>query len=158
LLTRTTCYYKREHIFESMWYTKIGLKEKKLYVILTTGHQLAQRLVQCCCLHLMAPQKSRALMMVIGTEPKPNIVSISVPDLKLQTDCTPHEPAQRQNSSSKRTPMHKWRLCLCLVHKDSPYEPGDCKTSRKVTLCSRVRIGGCNGLESEPRNTGLDAI
>lgn len=105
----------------------------------------------------MGPQKSRALV-VIGAEPKPNIVSASVPDLELQTDCTPHEPAQRQDSSSKRTPMYKWRLCLRLVHKDSPYEPGDCKTSRKVALCGRVRIGGCNGLESEPGNTRSDVI
>lgn len=58
--------------------------------------------------------------MVIGTVTEPEPISVSVPNLELQTDCTPHEPAQRQDSSSKRAPMHKWRLFRRLVHKDGP--------------------------------------
>ena len=81
------------------------------------------------------------------TAKEPGIVS--VPDLELQPNCTPHKPAQRHDRSSKCAPVHKGGLFWCLMYKDSPQEPRDCNATRKVALCGSVRIDRCNGLESE---------
>jgi hypothetical protein len=88
--------------------------------------------------------------MIITT--KEPVVVVSLPDLELQPNCTPHKPAQRHDSSSKCAPVHKGRLFWCLIHKDSPQEPGDRNATREVALCGSVRIGGCYSLEDESRN------
>lgn len=96
----------------------------------------------------MPTQKSRALVIMTTKQPR----TVSVPDLELQTNRTPHEPAQRHDGSSKCAPVHKGRLFRRLMHEDSPQEPRDRNATRKVALRGGVRVDGCNGLEDEPRN------
>jgi len=70
-------------------------------------------------------------------------------ELQLQTDHTPHDPAQREDGKTKSAPMNELGALFALLNDDRKKVPRNGETPRKVALYGRIGIREIDHLEKK---------